>query len=81
MSGIAFDAASLALASACAAALLVVWLSIVASLRKRASGRAALLSLLVLPAPPLAWRAGLRARAIAMPVLAIAYAVIRIVSR
>lgn len=81
MSGIAFDATSLALASACAAALLVVWLSIVVSLRKRVSGRAALLSLLVLPAPPLAWRAGLRTRAIAMPALALAYAVIRIVSR
>lgn len=81
MSALVFDGASLVLASACAAALLVVWLSIVASLRTRASGRAALLSMLVLPAPPLAWRAGLRIRAIAMPTLAVAYALIRIVSR
>lgn len=73
-----FNAAAVALLSACAAALFVVWLSIVAGLRRRASVRDAALAALVLPAAPLAWRAGLRARAIAMLVLAVLYVVLRI---
>lgn len=77
---IAFNAAAVALLSACAAALVVVWLSIVAGLRRHASARAAAFAVLVLPAPPLAWRAGLRARAVAMVALAVIYVVMRIVS-
>jgi len=80
------DGAIFGVMSACAAALLVVWLSIVLGLfrearRHAASSRAAWFALLVLPAPVLAWRAGLRKRAIAMVALAVVYVILRVIFR
>lgn len=77
----ALDGAAVGVDSACAAAVFVLWLSIVVSVRKRPGGgaHASLLSLLVLPAPLFAWRAGLKARAVAMAVLLAIYLASRVV--
>lgn len=72
------DASGLVVASALAATLLVVWLSIVVSLWTRATRPAALLAALVVPAPLLAWRAGLHKRAIVMVVAFVLYVGVRV---
>jgi hypothetical protein len=71
------DGVTLLITSALAAGFVVVWLSLVAALSRR-SRHAALLALLVVPAPSLAWRAGYHMRAVALVVLAATYAALRI---
>lgn len=76
--GLVRDASGLVLASAVAATLLMVWLSIVASLWNRATKPTALLAALVVPAPFLAWRAGFRKRAIVMVAAFVVYVAARL---
>jgi len=80
MSPFARDGGALVLLAALTTGFLMVWLSTVLALKRQAT-RDALLALLVIPAPPLAWRAGMHKRAIALVSLAIGYIVLSLMTR